>query len=249
MYPVEATGQLFADTVKNIQRDVLKIALLAAASIAYRTLKGLVRHSLPPALLAAPAIGILIAVVGLGSLALLSRVPVKSDLGSSVTAQDPAVDRPVGTLDYVRSHPLSIGAIIFAVYAIDRADLLVGLQRHVDHWFDLVAPRFRALFFLGAGRERSAAHSSGWKALGRWLASSALLVQALRTLVAVRAARALAEAQRLAWSQQHPARRVWRWLLATQPAWQPKAESLVRVLASVLGTGSAVKYLMARGGR
>lgn len=244
----ESAGKLVSDTVYGIQKDVMKIALLALASLAYRGAKqgvGIGRMLLQgcPPLIAATAFAA-VAVVLVN--ALNSSDAHISDHDGSYAEH--ALASPIGATvrglrsaaRYTASHPFSVGSMLAAAFVIDRLELLAGLERVLKHWLELVLPALHKKFILGRAARAAAPRDSRWPstrvALGALV--PAWLVQHGVAVSRARAARALLESQQaggpFAW---------WR----GRHEWQ--VERWVQLGSAVFGMGSAIKYLLTKAPR
>jgi hypothetical protein len=106
--------KLVSDTVYGIQKDVTKVVLLAGASMAYRAIKDGLKSG---------------ALLRGGPLAMVALACAAAWwLHESQTIAVPALRRAT-PVAYLRSRPLGVSAMLFAVFAIDRLNLLVGVQQ------------------------------------------------------------------------------------------------------------------------
>lgn len=223
-----AVAKLFTDTVYGIQKDVLKVALLALASVVYRALKDNVHSDLRSIVLqGGPAGLVLVAITGY--MLVILNSPQHNELSDArAAASSPS------PLEYVRTHPLAIGVTVATVFAIDRYNLLVGLERlairEARHFLDIAGPALHRVLTLARPKAPVNPQPPLWLRTVRWLVPSAATAQLVLALVRARASRiaaALLEAQR-------------QELLRTRARWK----SVFEFVASIIGLGSAMKYLL-----
>lgn len=243
----ESFGKLLTETMRAIQRDVLKIVLLAAASLVYRSLKEALTHSTvierSSSLRGGPLLYVLAAVTAIAVMHASQITPP-----SPPPLQDSPVDlqgapqsaSKAATIGQSRLHPLGIVATVLSIYIIDRSGLVASLGQVLNQFADLAGPAFQRFFMLGQTAPPSA-RINRIGIVAKWfrrVVPYALIVQLLHVLQEVRHAHALYVAAQLAEAQRWPIERLWHRLRANNHLWQ--------AVSAAIGTASAFKYLLRR---
>ena len=226
-------GKLVGDTFYGIQKDVMKIVLIAGATVVYRALHHAATHGvrLPQMY---PLGGGVLLVLLLATVLLLSRQP---DVAQGVSY---LLHRPSRIMAWVRSHPLHALALALATVVMDRVGMIAVLQRLIAGpaatFAAIVEPALRKLLTLGKPPTNPEPRRAAWQPL-LLLLLPAGVAQWLRAR-SQRAARALLELD--------AGRGLWREAGRMLRTWQPGLERGVQTVAAIVGTGSAIKYLLRR---
>ena len=225
-------GKLVKDTFYGIQKDVMKIVLIAGATVIYRALNHAATHGvrLPQMY---PLGGGVLLVLLLGTVFLLSRQPDVADGVSYL------LHRPSRIMAWVGGHPLHALALVVATVVMDRIGMIAVLQRliagPVATFASMVEPALRKLVTLGKPPSSPEVRRAAWRPL--LLLLPVAVAQWLRVR-SQRAARALLELD--------AGRGLWRKAGRVLQTWHPGLERGVQTVAAVVGTGSAIKYLLRR---
>ena len=232
---MDAVGKLVYDTLYNIEKDVMKVLLLAAASVAYRALRDTARSSLAtglrPVILRGSPAALMLTFIGVFSLLKLYNRPTEQ-----LDADEVSAPVPTSPLEYLRAHPTSVFLALLTCFAIDRSNLLVGLERvalaHASSIVELAGPAVKKVLTLGRPAPAPPV-TPGWRRPLQWALPSALIWQlySFERARAARAMKALVEKQR-----QVGIRRVCVW---ARLQWN----TLLSVMSSAFGILSALKYL------
>ena len=232
--------KLLSDTLHAIQKDVLKIAILAVASLTYRAVKDSLkstemRHALVrgrPVLLA-----VLLAVVALQTTRRRNDDELPNEVGEASQS----------LIGYVKAHPLGFSITLLSIIIIDRLDMFSAIGRVFAQFGAIAGPRLYSFFLLGATRTvpRVAPHVTWLPRILRWLIPTTLIMQAVRLQASWHAA-AVLEAQRLLEAQKLPIQRWCNRLWQSKQQWLPGLQTLGKVSSAAVGTASAVKYLLVR---
>lgn len=239
----ESFGKLLTETMRAIQRDVLKIVLLAAASLIYRSVKdALSQSTLNSSTLRGGPVFYLLAV--LGAIAIMHASQQQSQEPSYELQEHVQTSRHQTadgtTISQSRIHPLAVVGALASVIVIDRSGMVSSLGHLLNQFADLVGPAFQRFFMLGqstaaAPRVNRLAFAATWF---RRIAPYAIIAQLVHALQQTRAAHALYAAKQLAEAQRWPIERWVRQLQERGNLWQG--------ISAVVGTASAAKYLLRR---
>jgi hypothetical protein len=220
-----SVDKLFSDTVYGIQKDVLKVALLAAASMVYGAAKDGRLHTL------LTPMGLLIAGAFVAARAQRSRQP---------DGDDATMPLPGVAGDLLSNRYVSAALVLATVVVIDYLDLNRQLAHQMRQFLGIVAPRLKAM--LHTGKPVAQPPRGGLRLWAPWLIPSAIVGRILLILRRAHVARALLEVELL--PSQNPLALRWRALMRSRHQWQPLLEKTLEVMGAVFGTGSAIKYLM-----
>ena len=173
--------KLLKDTIYGIQKDVAKVALLALASIAYRALKDSAVAYRSLLLRGGPAGLVLLLIFGSVLLNVVGSGRQDELGGPMIEYKEPSSSNP---LQFIRNHPLGIGVTLLTVFAIDRLDLLVKLERiavrSATNFIEIAAPALHKKLVLGRPkRPVSTPRHPVWLRTLRWLLPSAVIVPLL----------------------------------------------------------------------
>ena len=234
-------SKLVRDTIYGIEKDLMKVALLAGATLLYKAATNALRRG--PLISGRSLQGGPLAVVLLAFLVGVAAVRKHY----AVSQPDAAGSSPVGPIAFALSRPLGVAAMVVGVFVVDRLDLLVGVQRvltvQLSRFIELVIPGlFRIFPFLRAEPPAPAARHFDWRP------AAAIGTAALGTvqIVGVRSAARAREAQRLL-DAQPVVRKLVRYIRCFWCQQGAQAEKCLSLLGSIIGTGSAFKYLVSRG--
>ena len=179
-------GKLVHDTLYGLQKDVMKVAVLALASIVYRALKDGLGSGIHPALLRGGPAGMV--VVGIIVLQLLvwqqpqgtqaSKAVVDIGADGDMCARETS---STGPLHHVRGNPLGVALTLLTLFAIDRLDLFVGLERlalrHVRQFSEIAGPALVRVLTLARPKPPSLSRAPLWVRLLRWGLPPALIAK------------------------------------------------------------------------
>jgi hypothetical protein len=230
-------SKLLTDTVYGIQKDVVKVALLAAASMVY----GAVKDGRAYALIARGGAPVAVLAIGAAFVAahLLRR---EHRAGYDRAAADAQL---VGSPGLLGANHIALGLTLVAVFFIDQLNLNRWLATHLRQWLSIVLPALRRM--LTIGRPPAVVPRRRSPAALRWLVPSTVLLQAWLTVQRIRDARLLREAQLLLEAQRGGfLKQGCRQLLQSFRRWSPLLEKILELAAAIFGTGSAIKYLVRR---
>ena len=232
---LDAASKLLRDTVYGIEKDVMKVLLLAIGSMIYGKLKdgNVIGRLLSEVIRRGPIVVAVAAVLAIVSVA--TAGPQRQEEGEAPSL--------------ARANAIGTGLAVLALFAtMDQLQMNRWLAQQVRQFMSMVMPDLLKKLTLSRPPAQQPARAD-WARAVPFLLPSALLAQLLRQLERARAARVLAQARAMLESQAHPLVLQWRRLVRTRAQWQPHAEQLLQAAASILGTSSAVKYLLARAPR
>jgi len=241
----KGVGKLVKDTIYGLQKDVMKVAILAIAAQLYRAANAGSARRVPLLHRAWPQTGIaLIVLAALGALRIMTRT---DESGATLKSASPGTQ--------VRAfQPLSIAGLLLAVFFIDRLDLFVGLQRvlagQLSRFSDLVRPGLlKVLPFLRSTPPpptRTNWAQASARALRHFVGASIVALYYALVFHLRRAAARAEEARLLLEAQQPLLKKVSRELRRAWCRCAPAAEKSLQIVSAVIGTGSALKYLVPR---
>ena len=235
-------GKLLSDTLHAIQKDVLKIAILAIASLTYRAVKDVLKSTeVRQALMRGQPVFLVLLLVA-------AALRAKRHNDDELPVGEARSQSPIG---YVKAHPLGISATLLSVVVIDRLEMFSAIGRVLTRFGAIAGPRLYNFFLLGASRTAprvAPLHVTLLRRVLRWLIPTTLIMQAIRLQASWHAA-AMLEAQRLLEAQKLPIQRWCNRLWHSRQQWLPGVQTLGKVSSAFFGTASAVKYLLARGVR
>ena len=223
--PSSDFDKLLHDTVYGIQKDVVKIVLLAGTTLVYTAIK---EH--------AASIGLQPRAYYRGAQILLSAFAI-----ASLTASGPIPwTRPAELWLGVRSHPVKAASLVLLVLALDYAGVTKLL---VKRFVGVVVPALRRFFVIGQP-VKAVTKPSRWQ---QPLAVAAAAAVGLWQWLRVQEERARVAASQLDLQRLLDARR-WPRSVAELSQVLRASEALIvkvfRVLSALLGAGSAIKYLL-----
>ena len=233
--------KLFSDTIYAIQKDVAKVAILALASVLYRALRDSVHSDVRSLVLRGGPAGLVLAGIFVYMLVIFSA----DQGGTSPTPTQPPDSSP-SPFQYLRSHPLAISVTLLTVFAIDRYNLLVGLERlairEARHFVEIAGPAVHRVLTLARPKPGAEPRTHALRRVIRWLLPPAATAQMVHIFSQARTARlaaALLEAQQRDLDSK-PLVRLRRATLAAWTRWK----SVFEFFSALIGLGSALKYLL-----